>query len=601
MMSLDLQSSKGRNSLTRARANIFPSRASTIILDPTSESSPLARIATFMGRIFETYGSVTLNTFNSLASMCFESMQSIQVLVRSILLLVCFGSRGHWYPSCSHFTSRSSFHFSDHSGFMCALKSAGIYVIVELGASCQDCAILGQQAPTCYPGGLKERGQFVINVFAKYENVIAFSAGNEVQLFPPGQPLPHNAPCQKQFLRDMRAYIDSCPNLRKIPVGVVVADFFRDENALYYNCRSDASDELENAEWYGINVYLHCDGSATTIDDLTGYQGLLQSHKNYSMSIPVVLTEFGCPNSGFPTIDGFEGQRNWLQIDALFSPEYEEYFAGGIAFEFSAEKSFIENLSYVEYPFSQYSRYNFGLGYYVPEECDDIYTPCSFTPYPTFEILASKYAAVNASGQPDLDSYDPGNLDVTECPSIFPPLSSFTWESETVEDMDCVGPNYVYVCPNTAPECLPPFAVSAPAASPPTVAPSASETAATTTMPTIASSVAPNETPVPSEVPNDTASPTGAPVLETEEPPTESPNDTPTPSEAPLLATDESPTDEPQVPMSTSAPSLPLALRPVAFKPTGSIFQATSSASGVFLSTWMWSSGYVLLLCLFYR
>jgi len=34
----------------------------------------------------------------------------------------------------------------------------------------------------------------------------------------------------------------------QIPIGVVVADIDRDENAEYYNCRSVPRDELENAE-----------------------------------------------------------------------------------------------------------------------------------------------------------------------------------------------------------------------------------------------------------------------------------------------------------------------------------------------------------------
>jgi len=349
----------------------------------------------------------------------------------------------------------------DHSGFMCALQQAGIYAIIGLAASCEDCAITGMQAPDCYPAGLKERGQFVINIFSKYENVLAFSAGNEAQLYAPGKPPEYNAPCQKQFIRDMRAYIDSCPNLRKIPVGVAVADFDRAEKALYYNCRSDPNDELENAEWYGLNVYLHCDPTATSIDDLGGFQELLQDYKNYSMSIPIVLTEYGCENANFPTIDGFEGQRNFLQVDALYSNDYEEYFAGGVVFEYSVEKTQVDNSTNSTFPYQEHAEDNWGLGYFRPIDCDDIDITCRYTPYPEFEILAKKYAAADGSG--DLDSYNPGTLQVTKCPSNFPALKSFSWEGESVEDLKCVGPNYVYICPATTPECLPDFARPPPA------------------------------------------------------------------------------------------------------------------------------------------
>jgi hypothetical protein len=451
----------------------------------------------------------------------------------------------------------------DHSGFMCALQQAGIYAIIGLAASCQDCAITGQASPVCYPGALKERGQFVINIFAKYENVLAFDAGNEVQLYAPGQPPEYNAPCQKQFIRDMRAYIDSCENLRKIPVGVVVADFDRDENALYYNCRSDSDDALENAEWYGLNIYLHCDGSAQSIQDLAGFQGLLESHQSYNMNIPVFLSEFGCTNPSFPTIDGFEGQRDFLQVEALFSADYEEYFAGGIVFEFSAEKAFIEENSDASYPFREYSRFNWGLGYYTPEDCDDIDIACSFTPYPEFDTLAEKYAATSTSVSSDFDTYSPLDLDVTECPSNFPPLSSFTWESASIDDLDCVGPNYVFICPNSPPECVPPFAQTPPAPSPPaTIAPTtgAPVSKAPSAQDSDASTVAPSDktdTPVPTEQPSiKTLVPNKTPTLDMQA------SDTP----APAISGGGT----------TPVPTLSLA---VDFQPTNLIVAATSAAA----------------------
>ncbi|KAG6611879.1 ATP-binding Cassette (ABC) Superfamily [Phytophthora cinnamomi] len=58
------------------------------------------------------------------------------------------------------------------------------------------------------------------------------------------------APCQKKFIRDMRAFIGGCSShtMRSIPVGVVMADpdttqNNRQLNAQYYNCRTDSSDK----------------------------------------------------------------------------------------------------------------------------------------------------------------------------------------------------------------------------------------------------------------------------------------------------------------------------------------------------------------------
>lgn len=121
-----------------------------------------------------------------------------------------------------------------HDGFLCALKAAGIYLIVGLAADCLGCAITTTDAaPDCYPAELKERGQFIIAEFARYDNVLAFSAGNEVGL---SAATPQtNAPCQKQFIRDMRAFIDGChETIRRIPVGLAIADVEREGKILYY-------------------------------------------------------------------------------------------------------------------------------------------------------------------------------------------------------------------------------------------------------------------------------------------------------------------------------------------------------------------------------
>ncbi|RQM30684.1 hypothetical protein B5M09_013045, partial [Aphanomyces astaci] len=95
-----------------------------------------------------------------------------------------------------------------HDKFMCALSEAGIYVLVDLASSCQDCAITKDPYPACYPALLKTRGQQIIAAFSKYNNVLAFSAGNEVNHFVDSMEI--SAPCQKKFIKDMRAYISSC-------------------------------------------------------------------------------------------------------------------------------------------------------------------------------------------------------------------------------------------------------------------------------------------------------------------------------------------------------------------------------------------------------
>jgi hypothetical protein len=482
----------------------------------------------------------------------------------------------------------------DHSGFMCALKERGMYAIVGLSASCDGCAISSYDAPLCYSAVLKTRGQFIINVFSKYENVLGFDAGNEVQLWTPGEPPENNGVCQKQFIRDMRAYVQSCPTMRQIPIGVVVADVDRDANAFYYNCRSDPTDELENAEWYGLNVYLHCDGSAQTIADLDGYNGLLASHKEYGLSIPVVIAEFGCTSESFPTINGFVA-RDFLQVDAIFSSDFVDYFNGAVVFEYVAQKANIAVETDVPFPYSDvFVGTRWGIGYFLPEDCDDVSIPCTYTPYPEFDILASKYAAVDNSFVPSLNDFTAVERDASEdvCPANFTALSEFDWPSATVEDMACPGSNYTFICSGTPPECLPPFAQQ-PASTPPstsdTTAPTEASSTSNTTAPTEASSTSNTTAPTKASSTSNTTAPTEEP-MSTSPPPTvaddESPVAAPTSSTA---TTSDAPTQATPTMDDTPGPSLapgnaPTAT-PIDFVPTAVIFPEGGVSSSAFYSS----------------
>ncbi|CAB9524601.1 glucanosyltransferase GAS5 [Seminavis robusta] len=323
----------------------------------------------------------------------------------------------------------------NHDGFMCALKAAGIYVIVGLAAECFNCAITSDAPPLCYPAELKRRGEFIIQQFAKYENVLAFSAGNEVSLHRTSHST-ENAPCQKKFIRDMRAYVQRCSDsMRKIPIGVIKADVERENKALYYNCRSDPDDELENADFIGINSYLHCDGAATGIDELVGYSKLLEDYESFGMTVPVLWTEFGCLNESFEEVEGYETQRNFLQVEALYSKTYREEFAGGFVFEYSTEKSMAQDES--PYPFDTFGPDNWGVGHFEPENCDDVTTPCEYERFPEWYNLAEKYAAVDTSDEPNKLFYEREWNDPVPptCPDEFPPLDSFAWPSELVPQL----------------------------------------------------------------------------------------------------------------------------------------------------------------------
>ncbi|ETP43174.1 hypothetical protein F442_10011 [Phytophthora nicotianae P10297] len=318
-----------------------------------------------------------------------------------------------------------------HDMFMCALRAKGMYALIDLAASCTNCSVTIEKYPTCYPAALRERGRQIILAFAKYDNVLAFSAGNEVNNEVP-EDAAINAPCQKKFVRDMRNFIGECSSIRKIPVGLVVADpdtakNNREVNAKYYNCRGN-NDKYENAEWYGINAYQYCDHDQKTLAAATGFNKLQTDFASYGMTIPVMLTEYGCLNVKFPKVGEYEAQRTWLQAGWLFSSDFRKTFSGGFAFEYSTE---IVNVK-AAFPFTSYDAGNYGLGYFKPANCNHDDIKCEYVPMPNYDNLATQYKAVNVTSETKMSAFKSDRTVLPTCPTGFPKLSDITWESDTV-------------------------------------------------------------------------------------------------------------------------------------------------------------------------
>ncbi|KAF0720415.1 Aste57867_345 [Aphanomyces stellatus] len=332
-----------------------------------------------------------------------------------------------------------------HDKFMCALSAVGIYVVVDLAAACENCAITKEAYPACYPPQLKTRGQQIIAAFAKYNNVLGFSAGNEVNHAV--SDMKTNAPCQKKFIRDMRVYIDSCAtNMRYIPVGVVLADSDRDLNALYYSCRTNSTDSLENAEWFGLNAYLQCDASASPSMISGGYRKLLNDFTSYKLPIPSLLTEYGCLNQGFPTVNGYAAQRTWLDAGWLLSPSFSDIFAGGLAFEFSTENA--NSKADAPFPFTGFGEQNYGLGYFDPVTCEGTAAaPCTYKRMPNFGNLATQYNASKTSSLPLKSAYTPAITTFPTCPSSLAGLKGITWPSDSTSNMLCPDLTQTTLCP----------------------------------------------------------------------------------------------------------------------------------------------------------
>lgn len=348
----------------------------------------------------------------------------------------------------------------NHDSFMCALQKAGIYVMIGLLADCEDCGIGPNEAPSCYPAHVKERGQWIINEFSKYANTLLFSAGNEVTLYAQDRQIELNAPCQKKFLRDMRSYVNTCSAVknsilpRQVPIGMVNWDSERELQALYFNCRTNPDDELENTEWYGLNAYQHCDPEATTIEDLDGWIQLKDDFASYNLSVPVIIAEYGC-RERFDAVGEFEAQRDWLQIDALYSEEYVEVLAGGVVFEYSAEKYKVDlSTQDKPWPYYEFMKLQYGVGYYSPEDCDHDDTICVYNKYPEFDLLSAKLGKVSVSFVPGRDSYTPPTDEVPTCPEGLSPVDDFVWPTDDEPDIPCYVINTPFPTsePTNAPE-----------------------------------------------------------------------------------------------------------------------------------------------------
>lgn len=321
----------------------------------------------------------------------------------------------------------------DHSAFMCELQALGMYVIVDLGSSCVGCEITPVAPPACYPKSYKDRGEKIIREFARYDNVMAFSGGNEVNHRSAGHGPDSNAPCQKMFIRDMRNFIAAHAKvgMRQVPVGLVTADSERDDNALYYNCES-SSLSYERAEWYGLNTYIQCDDIADATK-AAGFNNLRDSFIKYKYSIPVILTEFGCTSDRFPSaVDAesgrtYDGQRTFHDALWMNTPDYTEHFNGGCVFEYSTENANSKSTS--AFPFTKFGPQNYGLGYLYPETCDDVTVPCQYKPMPNFHSLAGAYKQTNTSSEPTLSTFTPApdRTAPSKCPASYRSIGEFTW------------------------------------------------------------------------------------------------------------------------------------------------------------------------------
>ena len=201
-----------------------------------------------------------------------------------------------------------------------------------------------------------------------------------------------------------------------------------------------------------------------------------------------------------------------LSTGAFYLIVYTLEFQGGFVFEYSREKYFVDR-----------GVQDWGVGYFEPEDCDDIDIRCEYVRYPQFGILAAKYAEIEIADEPTLDEYISPLEDPPACPvQVYSP-NRYTWPSDEVEQLECPVQVPVF-CLGVPAECvtvtLPPLPTTpvspAPSVSPvvpsssPSLAPSIARAA--TTEPTVQEVVSTEDPTTPGEESTETNNITAVPT-----------------------------------------------------------------------------------------
>ncbi|EEP75440.1 glycolipid-anchored surface protein 5 [Uncinocarpus reesii 1704] len=204
----------------------------------------------------------------------------------------------------------------NHDECMKALADAGIYLVLDVNTP--KYSINRAEPEISYNDVYLQNVFATVEMFAKYDNTLAFFSGNEV--INDGE-TSNTAPYVKAVTRDVRQFIRS-RGLRKVPVGYSAADIDtnRLEMAQYMNCGPDD----ERSDFFAFNDYSWCDPSSFTTS------GWDQKVKNFTgYGLPLFLSEYGCNTN----------KRGFGEVKALYSEKMTPVYSGGLVYEYTQEPS----------------------------------------------------------------------------------------------------------------------------------------------------------------------------------------------------------------------------------------------------------------------
>ncbi|PGH27630.1 hypothetical protein AJ80_00643 [Polytolypa hystricis UAMH7299] len=204
----------------------------------------------------------------------------------------------------------------NHDECMKELADAGIYLVLDVNTP--NYSIHREEPEGSYNDVYLQSVFATVEMFAKYDNTLAFFSGNEVIN---DAPTSKSAPYVKAVTRDIRQFLRS-RDLRKVPVGYSAADVDtnRLEMAEYMNCGPDD----ERSDFFAFNDYSWCSPS----DFQTS--GWDQKVKNFTgYGLPLFLSEYGCNTN----------KRDFGEVEALYSKEMTAVYSGGLVYEYTEEGS----------------------------------------------------------------------------------------------------------------------------------------------------------------------------------------------------------------------------------------------------------------------
>ncbi|KIJ21411.1 carbohydrate-binding module family 43 protein [Paxillus involutus ATCC 200175] len=208
----------------------------------------------------------------------------------------------------------------NHDTCMQLFSGAGIYTVIDLSLPVN--GSIDRTAPS-WTTALLDQYIETINVFSKYDNVLAYNVGNEVVTAANGTAA---ATFVKAAARDVKAYLNSIQSSALVGYAAIDGDAsWIYPLAEYLSCDvSGANSGASAIDLYGLNNYEWC-GNSTFEASYSATETLFASY-----NVAAYFSEFGCITST---------PRVWTEVAALLSSEMSPVWSGGIAFSYFPAES----------------------------------------------------------------------------------------------------------------------------------------------------------------------------------------------------------------------------------------------------------------------